>query len=189
VASWSQGTGNQSTIGLVYRNGTLIVSSSKGLDNALQGFTSNKGELPLKISSLARKKSDTIVQVPQQQQMSEKRTVDDKHVPIVSSNHLPEWVSWAQITTLAEELGQHIDMIRVHLLVGLPADHTAWQQDRVAQKAATKVYVNEIMLDPAGDELPDEMLDEAARLWVAGYKMGISVRIPFQHQVPPKFWR
>ncbi|CAB9518270.1 expressed unknown protein [Seminavis robusta] len=174
VASWSQGADDNSLIGRVYRNGTVVSSHNKQEHQPALG---DDDEFPL---------DDPKKKVKSKESKGKPMPEAKKPKPVFY-DRLPEWVNWAQILTLAEGLGQHKDMIRVDLLVGLPSDHPAWRQDRAAQIAATQVYVNAITLDPVGDELPDDMLKEAARLWVAGYKMGIFGRIPSASEVPPAY--
>ena len=105
---------------------------------------------------------------------------------------LPDWVDWSKVVELAEQMAAHKDFLRVDIFVGIPADHPVMRlkhpnrpQARAKQKAAVQYVLNEVEFLSTCVP-PPFARKEAARLWVAGYKMGIHRHIP-NSDVPPAF--
>jgi hypothetical protein len=100
---------------------------------------------------------------------------------------LPEWVDWPRLVEIAERLGAHKDTFRVDLFVGVPAGSPALREDasQSERQAAVQYVVNEIS-STSSEPLPDDVLEEATRLWIAGYKLGNYRTVP-NTEVPVEF--
>jgi len=101
--------------------------------------------------------------------------------------NLPDWVPWDRVVQVAEQLGQHKDLFRVDVFVGIPAGDAALKPGvppHIQQKAVL-VVVNEVDYYPKC-HFDEEIHDEGLRLWMAGYKMGIYDPVPNQ-EVPQAF--
>ena len=120
---------------------------------------------------------------------------DHRHPPA-----LPPWVDWGEVVRLAERVGAGKDMLRVDVVVGVPADagrrdlealRTASDQVR---REAVKIVVADCELAPPpaswelGQQSDPALLAEAARLWRAGYAVG-NYRVVPNTEVPAEFQR
>jgi len=116
---------------------------------------------------------------------------------------------WDEMITVAESLGQHKDFLRVDFLVGVSKEE--WKRfDRAHQLRDQIIEMREesgdedVRVPPPPDYPPIKMIvseceifpttmftspfiaDEAARLWLAGYKSGNFKVIP-NNEVPPQY--
>ena len=78
---------------------------------------------------------------------------------------LPDWLPWKQLVTIAEQLGAHKDMFRTDIFVGRPCS--------ADPAAPLQIAVSESEIFPTTIFGHDELSDEGARLWIAGYMLGI----------------
>lgn len=90
---------------------------------------------------------------------------------------LPDWVDWSRVVDIAERLGAHKDMFRVDMFVGVPAGSP--------DGADVQYVVNEIA-STGSEPFGEEVLEEGARLWIAGYRMG-NYRVVPNTEVPRAF--
>jgi hypothetical protein len=79
---------------------------------------------------------------------------------------LPDWIPWERLVQIAEELGANKDMFRTDIFVGRPSD----LKD---PSAPLEIAVSESEIFPTTEFTNDELSREAARLWIAGYVLGI----------------
>jgi hypothetical protein len=90
-----------------------------------------------------------------------------------SENPLETWLDWvdySRVVEIAERVGAHKDMLRVDMFVGVPASSSAVTlEERLAK---VEYAVSEVSFHPTAIFYDDEVIDEGARLWIAGYKMG-----------------
>jgi hypothetical protein len=98
---------------------------------------------------------------------------------------LPDWLDFSELVKIAEKLGANKDMYRIDILVGVPAGAVRAGATTEERMAAVQIAVNECSLYPA-TFMDDEIREEGARLWIAGYKMG-NYRIVPNTEVPPSF--
>lgn len=107
------------------------------------------------------------------------------------SEALPEWLDWPRVVDIAERLGAHKDHFRTDIFVGVPAGATKPGATFEERLAAVKYVVSEAAMFPTslmwdrGEYLPvvgetheNDLTLEAARLWIAGYKMGNYRTVP-----------
>jgi hypothetical protein len=109
---------------------------------------------------------------------------------------IPDMLQFDQVVTLAEQLGKNKDMFRVDIFVGLPSDEVSSSTSSSAgeadpnnnnkSKPKLRVVVSETEFHPTSAFKDPEILEEAARLWMAGYKMNIYSLIP-NTEVPKAF--
>ena len=105
---------------------------------------------------------------------------------------LPPWVDWDEVVRLAERVGANKDMIRVDVFVGVSADARNLESLETAsdeaRRNAVRIVVSDCELAPPALELEKDpaILEEAARLWIAGYKMGNYQAVP-NTEVPDEF--
>jgi hypothetical protein len=100
-----------------------------------------------------------------------------------SSSRMPTWIDWPYVVEIAEKLGANKDMFRVDIFAGVPASTGKTPEER---RKAIKYVVSESELYPTTIFLDDSIAEEAARLWIAGYKMGIYRTVP-NTEVPQEF--
>ena len=91
---------------------------------------------------------------------------------------LPEWVPWDELVEIAEKLGRNKDMFRVDIFVGRPASADA--------SAPLQIGISESEIFPTTVFTSDELSREGARLWLAGYALGI-YEIVENTEVPREF--
>jgi len=105
-----------------------------------------------------------------------------------SNTKLPDWVDWPKIKELAEKLGQNKDMIRTDIFVGVPSGSPALKDgaSEEEKRLAVQVVVSEFEMQPGTLQMDPGIFDDAARLWLAGYKMGNYKVVP-NTQVPAKY--
>jgi hypothetical protein len=101
---------------------------------------------------------------------------------------VPDWVDYAELVRIAENLGAHKDMFRTDIFVGVPAGVLKAGATTEERMATVQVVVSNSEIYPttvfsAGDE---NICEEGARLWIAGYKMGNHRIIP-NTEVPAAF--
>ena len=99
---------------------------------------------------------------------------------------LPDWVDWPRIVSLAERLGEHKDMFRTDIFVGVPAGSLPVGATREEKLARVRYVVSETEIHPTPIKGTDEVFKEAGRLWLAGYKMG-NYRVVPDAEVPSEF--
>lgn len=85
----------------------------------------------------------------------------------VDWDRVPDWMQFDKVVALAEHMGRHKDMCRVDVFVGLPSGSPQLGQPN----AKLDVVVSETEFYPTSKFDDDRLTAEAARLWVAGYKM------------------
>lgn len=100
---------------------------------------------------------------------------------------IPDWIDWNRVVDIAERMTRNKDFLRVDIFVGIPAGHKALRKgaSREEQIAAVEYVVNEVDQRPTSS-FEDDLHQEGARLWMAGYKMGIYKTIA-NDEVPRQF--
>ena len=102
------------------------------------------------------------------------------------SDTVPDWLDYAELVRIAENLGAHKDMFRTDIFVGVPAGVLKAGATTEERMAAVQIVVSESEIYPT-TTFPDENIcEEGARLWIAGYKMGNHRIIP-NTEVPAAF--
>jgi hypothetical protein len=102
------------------------------------------------------------------------------------SDTVPDWLDYAELVRIAENLGAHKDMFRTDIFVGVPAGVLKAGATKEERMAAVQIVVSESEIYPT-TTFPDENIcEEGARLWIAGYKMGNHRIIP-NTEVPAAF--
>jgi hypothetical protein len=96
-----------------------------------------------------------------------------------------DWVDFSRVIEIAERLGAHKDLLRVDIFVGVPASSSAATKEE--RMAKVEYAVSELSFHPTTIFTDDEIIDEGARLWIAGYKMG-NYRIVPNAEVPKMFF-
>jgi hypothetical protein len=100
-------------------------------------------------------------------------------------NERPSWLDWNGVVELAETLATNKGMLRVDIYVGRPAQETGWFESgggiihRLLYPNVRFIQLLFFLRDPT-------ILEEAARSWVAGYKIG-NYRLVPSNQVPKEF--
>lgn len=99
-----------------------------------------------------------------------------------------EWLDWDHVVEMAERLGNHKDMIRVDVFAGLSAANAIKLQNvsKERRHRAVEYVFSEISFHPTTLWAMDEFREEAARLWMAGYKFGNYKAVP-NTEVPQVF--
>lgn len=101
-------------------------------------------------------------------------------------NERPSWLDWNGVVELAETLATNKGMLRVDIYVGRPAQETGWFESGARRKHPS-FALSECEIHPTTVFLRDPtILEEAARSWVAGYKIG-NYRLVPSNQVPKEF--
>ncbi|CAB9523285.1 expressed unknown protein [Seminavis robusta] len=95
---------------------------------------------------------------------------------------IPEWLQYDKIVALAEQLGKNKDMFRADIFVGIPASEVG----NGNSNKQLRIVVSETEFHPTSAFHDQEILEEAARLWMAGYKMNIYNMAP-NTEVPAAF--
>ena len=105
-----------------------------------------------------------------------------------SNTELPDWVNWSKIKDLAEKMGQNKDMFRTDIFVGVPSDSPALKEGATEEekRSAVQVVVSEFEMQPGTLQMDPGIFDDAARLWLGGYKMGNYKVVP-NTQVPAAY--
>lgn len=98
-----------------------------------------------------------------------------------------DWVDFPYLVSIAERLGAHKDMLRVDIFAGLPAGSPSLRKGATREEKLAEVQyaVSEYSFHPT-TILDDEVTDEGARLWIAGYKVG-NYRVVPNTEVSPEF--
>jgi len=101
---------------------------------------------------------------------------------------LPDWVQWSHLVDVAERLGAHKDIDRTDIFVGVPKGMSQHRSpvSREDRLAAVQYVVSESAIHPTTDFGSEELCEEGARLWIAGYKIG-NYRLVQNKEVPPEF--
>lgn len=114
-----------------------------------------------------------------------------------SSDPVPDWLDWSRLVALGEQLGAHKDMFRTDIFVGIPArkraqlladtKNSSTAPSRQDWENAVEMAVSETEIHPTpyGKET-NEVFEEGARLWLAGYRMG-HYRVVPNTEVPADF--
>ena len=106
-------------------------------------------------------------------------------------NELPDWVNWSEVVRIAEMMAVGKDTMRVDIFVGMSADNPAMKlspddpNTKAMQKQAVSAVVNELEFFSTL-WVPEAISEEIARLWYAGYDMGIYKHVS-NSDVPPAF--
>jgi hypothetical protein len=98
---------------------------------------------------------------------------------------VPDWLDFSELVKIAEDLGANKDMFRTDIFVGVPAGVLRAGATTEERIAAVQIAVNECEIHPE-TYVDDEIREEGARLWIAGYKMG-NYRVVPNTEVPPSF--
>jgi hypothetical protein len=104
------------------------------------------------------------------------------------TNHL-DYIDWLRVVEIAEMLGANKDMFRVDIFVGLPAGSPTLRVDahRRERLEAIEYFVNECEIYPTTSfDYFQQLAQDGARLWVAGYRRGNYVTVP-NTEVPKEF--
>jgi hypothetical protein len=97
----------------------------------------------------------------------------------------PSWIDWPLMVEIAERLGANKDMFRTDILVGVPAGVKPGKSPE-ERREAVKYAVSESELHPTTTFPNDSFADEAARLWIAGYKTGVYRTVP-NTEIPQEY--
>lgn len=95
-----------------------------------------------------------------------------------------DWVDFSRVVEIAERVGAHKDLLRVDIFAGVPASSSAKTLDE--RLAEVEYVISELSFHPTTIFLDEEVIDEGARLWIAGYKMG-NYRVVPNAEVPKVF--
>jgi len=101
-------------------------------------------------------------------------------------SELPEYVDWERVVEIAETLGANKDMYRTDIFVGVPAGSVPRDATEEERNAAARVVVSETELHPTTKFSDEALFEEAARLWIAGYRMG-NYEVVTNDEVPKAF--
>ncbi|KAL7576878.1 hypothetical protein ACA910_006644 [Epithemia clementina (nom. ined.)] len=94
--------------------------------------------------------------------------------PAFREPRIPDWIPWDELVRLAEELGTHKDMFRTDIFIGRPANsHDSSNSDGSSARPSLEIAVSECEIFPTTIFESEAFTDEGARLWKAGYQMGI----------------
>ena len=96
---------------------------------------------------------------------------------------VPEWLQWDKVVEVAEHLGRNKDQFRVDVFVGLPSGSPELEK---GDPSVMRIAVSETEFHPTSSFKDKEILEEASRLWMAGYMMKIYDLVP-NTEVPPAF--
>lgn len=101
---------------------------------------------------------------------------------------LPEWIDFTSVVEIAERLGANKDMFRVDVFAGVPAGSPAMHPDATNDDrlAAVEYVVSEVEIHSTSKFHDERILEESARLWLAGYKLG-NYRTVANTEVPKEF--
>eukprot|EP00566_Odontella_aurita_P002565 CAMPEP_0113568552 /NCGR_PEP_ID=MMETSP0015_2-20120614/23911_1 /TAXON_ID=2838 /ORGANISM="Odontella" /LENGTH=943 /DNA_ID=CAMNT_0000471103 /DNA_START=26 /DNA_END=2857 /DNA_ORIENTATION=- /assembly_acc=CAM_ASM_000160 len=114
---------------------------------------------------------------------------------------LPHWVDWDRVVDIAERLAHGKDMIRVDVLVGVPAEelNKAMEEEgggglenggknRQEDHLRMRYVVTEVEFQPVAEwmGMPSDVLEEGARLWTSGYEM-LNLELVENEEVPESF--
>jgi hypothetical protein len=97
-----------------------------------------------------------------------------------------DWVDFPRIVDMAERLGAHKDMLRVDIFAGVPAGVVKAGATKEEKLAEVQYVVSEFSFHPTTMFDDDEIIEEGARLWLAGYKMD-NYRVVTDTEVPEEF--
>ena len=100
-----------------------------------------------------------------------------------------DYIDWSRLVKIAETLGANKDMFRVDIFVGLPAGSPTLRvgAQRSERLEAIEYFVNECEIYPTTNFREwQQLAQDGARLWVAGYKRGNYVTVP-NTEVPRAF--
>jgi len=103
----------------------------------------------------------------------------------------PDYVDFSRLVKMAETLGANKDMFRTDVFVGVPSGTVKKGATLEERLAAVRYAISECEIFPTTrfesiDDTTRPMEDEAARLWIAGYKMGNYQTVP-NMEVPIEF--
>lgn len=93
---------------------------------------------------------------------------------------MPDWIPWDRLVAIAERLGANKDMFRTDMFVGRPAD--------ADPDSPLQIAVSESEIFPTTTFNGPDLPNEGARLWIAGYVMGMYELIN-NTEVPEDFMR
>lgn len=99
---------------------------------------------------------------------------------------VPDYVDWDRVIEIAETLGANKDMYRADIFVGVPAGSVPNDASEEEQNAAVRVVVSETEIHPTTELKDPGLFEEAARLWIAGYRMG-NYKVVTNDEVPRAF--
>ena len=102
---------------------------------------------------------------------------------------LPDWVDWNRVIEMAEKMAKHKDAFRVDIFVGLPASSPVLNKEGASEeekKAAVEIVISEFETHPTTRFADPRLFDEAARLWIAGYKR-LNYKVIPNDEIPASF--
>jgi len=110
------------------------------------------------------------------------------HTHPLDKGEMLEWLDWDHVVEIAERLGNHKDMIRVDIFAGLTAANAIKLKNATKEEkyGAIEYVFSEISFHPTTVWAIDGLREEAARLWMAGYKFGNYKLVP-NTEVPDIF--
>jgi hypothetical protein len=101
--------------------------------------------------------------------------------------NLAPFIDFSKIVEIAERTGANKDLLRTDIFVGVPASEALPQDAPWEDRVATVKYtLSEFSFHPTTEIFDNEVMEEGARLWIAGYKMG-NYRVVPNTQVPQVF--
>ncbi|KAL7576877.1 hypothetical protein ACA910_006643 [Epithemia clementina (nom. ined.)] len=106
--------------------------------------------------------------------------------PAFRRPRIPDWIPWDELVRLAEELGAHKDMFRTDIFVGRPANSHDLTSGDSSTQPSVEIAISECEIFPTTIFESDAFTDEGARLWKAGYKMGV-YKLVENDEVPQEF--
>ena len=101
---------------------------------------------------------------------------------------VPDWLDFAELVRIAEQLGAHKDMFRTDIFVGVPAGTPSLKAGATTEErmASAQIAVSASEIYPDTAFWDEGICEEGARLWIAGYKIGKYSIVP-NTEVPPAF--
>ncbi len=90
---------------------------------------------------------------------------------------IPDYLHYDEVVEVAEHLARNKDMFRVDIFIGIPSN---------GDDTRPRIVISETEFHPTTEFRDPEILEEAARLWMAGYYMNIYKQIP-NNEVPSTF--
>ena len=92
-----------------------------------------------------------------------------KKIGGASATSLPDYVVWDKVVSIAERRAAHMDQLRVDIYVGRGSDDD--KSDPI------RYVISEVEMEQTSKFDPD-LMDEATRLWIAGYRMNVFKVVP-----------
>jgi len=112
-------------------------------------------------------------------------STEQQPTPVATVTKLPKWIDWERVIQIAEKLGQHKDMFRTDIFVGVTATSTSTStitttnnnnnntttrnHNNNEQRPIIRYVVSETEIHPTPLRGFETIFNEAGRLWLAGY--------------------